>query len=131
MSTPGVAFRRFVVGLLLGCLLGIFYGFLRPTRRGRAIVSDLVFVTFAGWVYLYYGFAVCRGDLRIVYSAAPIIGAITWDRTVGRWLRPIFAYFWQVVAEITRPYRKIPKKLWKFIKFLFHFLKNYVYLILC
>lgn len=126
MSTPAVAFWRFAVGLVFGCVLGICYGFLRPTRRGRGILSDLVFVTFAGWVYLYYGFAVCRGDLRLGYSAAPVIGAIAWDRTVGWWLRPIFACFWRMVAKISRPFRKIPEKLWIFAKFLFASGKKWV-----
>ena len=62
MTEPTVAFGRFLTGILLGCLIGLFYGFLRPVQKGRAIFADTVFVIFAGWVLLYYGFAVCRGE---------------------------------------------------------------------
>ena len=126
MNTPEVAFRRFVIGLVFGCALGIVYGFLRPVRRGKAIGSDLVFAVVTGWVYLYYGFAVCRGDLRMGYLAAPILGAILWDRTVGRWLRPIFDGFWKIIAKILRPVREFKKKSRVFVKFLFATGKKWV-----
>ena len=65
MTTPAAAWERFVTGLVFGCVLGIFYGFLRPLQRGKAVIPDLIFVGFAGWIYLIFGFAVCRGDLRM------------------------------------------------------------------
>jgi hypothetical protein len=60
------------------------------------------------------------------YFAAPILGAIAWDRSVGWWLRPIFAWFWRWAAKISRPFRKIPEKLWIFAKFLFATGKKWV-----
>jgi hypothetical protein len=119
MTTPEVAFWRFLTGLVLGCVLGIIYGLLRPVRRGKAIFPDLVFAFFTGWIYLYYGFALCRGDLRMGYLAAPILGAIAWDRSVGQWLRPIFDGFWRIIVKIFRPVGKILKKSRIFVKFLF------------
>ena len=97
MTAPSVAFGRFVMGLLLGAIIGLFYGFLRPVQKGRAILADLVFIIFAGWILLYYGFAVCRGDLRMGYLFAAGVGAIGWDLTLGKWLRPVFDRFWAII----------------------------------
>ncbi len=119
MTAPYVAFSRFLIGLLLGGVLGLVYGFLRPLRRKKKTLPDLVFVLAAGWVYLYYGFAVCRGDLRLGYTAAPIAGAIGWDRTVGLWLRPVPEKFWEFIRKILHPLGRSFKKFWKWVKFLF------------
>jgi hypothetical protein len=105
--------------------LGLFYGFLRPIRRGKAILPDLIFVAAAGWIYVYYGFAICRGDLRMGYMAAPLLGAILWDRLFGRWLLPIYGGIWQLFAGICRPFLRICKKIWDFIKFLFASVKKW------
>ena len=116
MSTPEIAFGRFATGLLLGCLLGVCYGFLRPLGRRRTFFPDLLFAAAAGWVYLYYGFAVCRGDLRMGYLAAPISGAIAWDLTMGSWLRPVFGVFWQFCGRMVRSFWICFKKIYNFIK---------------
>ena len=94
MTTPSVAFGRFVIGILLSCVIGLFYGFLRPVQKGRAILADAVFAVFAGWVLVHYGFGVCRGDLRLGYLFAAGAGAVGWDLTLGKWLRPVFWGFW-------------------------------------
>ena len=119
MSTPNTAALRFLTGLVLGCVLGLVYGFLRPVRRGRAVLPDLLFAVIAVWVYLYYGFAVCRGDLRMGYFAAPIVGAIGWDSVFGRWLLPVYGGFWKIIDKVCRPMLRICKKFWFFLKFLF------------
>ena len=90
MNTPAIAWNRFLTGLILGCVLGIIYGFFRPVRRGKAIVPDLIFAVFAIWIYLYHSFAICRGDLRMGYFASLILGAIGWEFTFGRWLQPVY-----------------------------------------
>ena len=108
--TPEIAFGRLVAGVLLGAAIGLFYGFLRPLRRGLAIGPDLIFALVAGWVLLYYGFAICRGDLRLGYLAAAGAGAIGWDRSFGRWLRPVFRGFWGFVAALSRPVKIFFKK---------------------
>lgn len=116
---PGVAFGRFLMGILCGGVVGLFYGFLRPLQKGRAILADLIFVLGAGWALLYYGFAICRGDLRLGYLAAVGVGAFLWNRIFGWWLRPIFRIFWHFMGLFTLPFRKIFKKFCDFIKFLF------------
>ena len=124
--TPQIAFRRFLTGVVLGCAIGIIYGFLRPARRKKATWSDFIFAIFVLWVYVHYGFGVCRGDLRIGYLVAPIAGAFAWDRTVGRWLLPIFGELWQFFALICWPVRKIFAKGKDFVKFLLARCKKWV-----
>lgn len=119
MTAPQIAFRRFLTGLVLGCALGLIYGFLRPARQKKAFWADLLFGGLAVWVYAHYGFAVCRGDLRMGYFVAPIASAFLWDRSVGRWLAPIFRKLWQFFAIIGRPLEKIFIKGRDFVKFLF------------
>lgn len=119
MTEPTTAFRRFLIGLMLGCVLGLFYGFLRPIRRGKAVFADIIFVLFAGWVYLFYGFAVCRGDLRLGYILPPVLSAILWNWSFGRWLQPVFDGFWRFLSRIFKPFQRFFKKSGIFIKFLF------------
>ena len=75
MTAPALAFRHFCTACLLGVLLGVYYGFLRPLRPRFTTLSDLLFVLGAGWVWLYLGFAVCRGDLRLGYFAGLFVWA--------------------------------------------------------
>ena len=100
MIVPGEAFRRLLVACLMGAGLGILYGFLRPPRRRHPHLSDLLFSGCAFWVWLYLSFAVCRGDVRIGYTAGLFIGCIGWELTFGKLLRPLFSCFWQVLAKI-------------------------------
>ena len=79
MNTPAVAAQRFGMACLLGVLLGVYYGFLRPLRPKLTALSDLLFVLGAGWVWLYLGFAVCRGDLRFGYTCGMFLGWFLWD----------------------------------------------------
>ena len=126
MTEPAIAFRRFLIGLFLGCTLGIVYGFLRPIRRGKAILADIIFMVFAGWVYLYYGFSVCKGDLRLGYTLPPILSAMAWNSLFTLWLQPIFDGFWLFVAKIFAPFQIFFKKSMFFIKFLFASGKKWV-----
>ncbi len=126
MMTPQIVFRRFLTGLVLGCALGVIYGFLRPARKKKTLWADLVFGGFALWIYAHYGFGVCRGDLRMGYLVAPILGAFAWDRSVGRWLLPIFGELWQFLALLCRPIRKFFAKGKDFVKFLLARWKKWV-----
>ena len=46
----------------------------------------------AGWIFV--SFPVCQGDIRAVFLFAMALGAIAWEKTIGRLLCPIFATFW-------------------------------------
>ena len=52
MMTPAVAFHRLVAALGLGCLLGLWYGFLRPLRPRRTTLADSLFVLAGGWAWV-------------------------------------------------------------------------------
>ena len=122
MTSPTQAFYRFVIALGLGCLLGVYYGFLRPLRPRLTAISDLLFLPVAGWVWLYLSFAVCRGDLRFGYTLGLIGGVFLWEATIGRLLRPVFAGFWQAVGKFLafflRPIKFFTKKGAKYLNFL-------------
>ena len=111
MTTPAVAAARFCMAAAVGTGLGLFYGFLRPLRRKSNWFTDLIFViaTFFGW--LYVGFGICRGDLRMAYFAGMALGGFGWEMTVGKLLRPVFFGFWQgirkILAVIAFPMKKI------------------------
>ena len=88
MTTPGIAAGRFLRGLVLGLILGAWYGFLRPLGRRRRTLSDLLFILGVFPVWLYFSFAVCQADLGIGYLASLFVGGFVFDITLGRLLRP-------------------------------------------
>ena len=69
-------FRNLLVALCLGAGLGVVYGFLRPARRSHPHLADLIFVCCAFYAWLWHGFAVCRGDLRLGYTLALLAGGV-------------------------------------------------------
>ena len=100
MTAPAVAAARFCMAGAVGAGLGCFYGFLRPLRKKSCWLPDLIFViaAFMGWVYV--GFGICRGDLRIAYYAGMALGGFGWEMTAGRLLRPVFFGFWKGIGKI-------------------------------
>lgn len=128
MTTPILAAQRFGIACLLGVILGLYYGFLRPLRPKYTALSDSLFVLGAGWVWLYLSFAVCRGDLRLGYTAGLFAGGFGWEMTLGRALRPAFSFFWRGVGIALRfilfPFQIFLKKIVKIIKFLLAFGKK-------
>ena len=123
MTGPAEDGRRFLMACLIGLGLGLVYGFLRPLRRKRPVFADLMFLPAMGYAWLYLGFAVCRGDLRLGYCAGLLFGAVIWELTVGRLLRPVFdllftGIFW-ISNGFFRIFGKIFKKIQKNLKILF------------
>jgi hypothetical protein len=114
--TPAAQAGQFITGVLLGCGVGIFYGFLRPVQRKLPHLTDLFFSIVVIWVYLFHSFAICKGDLRLVYLAAGVVGALGWDKLFGRWLQPVFDGFWHMIGFFLRPFWKIFKKIGDFAK---------------
>ena len=123
MTGPALDARRFGIACLMGAALGIYYGFLRPLRPKHTALSDLLFIPAAGYSWLYLGFAVCRGDIRLSYCMGLLVGATAWEMTVGRWLRPVLYGFWgalsKIFHKIFRIFEKFFKKIKKFAIFLF------------
>lgn len=123
MTGPAQDGYRLLCALLLGAGLGIFYGFLRPLRPRHTVLSDLLFLPAMGYAWLYLGFAVCRGDIRLGYCMGLILGGCIWEFTLGRWLRPVFFGFWHGISRILHGFwvfcKKILKKFRKIVNFLF------------
>ena len=98
MTGPALAAWRFGAGVLLGAGLGLCYGALRPLRVRHPHLADLIFVGIMGYAWLVHSFAVCRGDIRLGYTAGLILGCWGWEATFGRWLRPVFFRIWQPIT---------------------------------
>ena len=119
MTQPSVAAVRFASGVLLGCALGLLYGFLRPLRPRHTLLSDSLFVLGLLWAWLYLGFAVCGGDLRLGCIAGLLLGIPLWDRGPGRLLAPIFTGFWKLAGKLLAAAAFPVKKILEFAKILF------------
>lgn len=91
--TPEVAAYRLACSVVLGGALGLYYGFLRPLRPRHTWLADILFLAGAVWVWLYLGFAVCRGDLRTGYGFGLLTGLILWEGARGDFSDPYFPCF--------------------------------------
>ena len=100
MTAPAVAGYRLAMACGLGLILGLIYGFLRPLRRRAVNLGDGLFLLCAAAAWLYLGFGICGGDLRLGYFAGLFIGGFFWELTVGRLLRPVFSGFWKGFFQI-------------------------------
>ena len=77
--------------LLLGCGLGLFYGFLRPFRPRWLGDLTFTFALFHTWIFL--GFGLCGADLRMGYTCFLWAGILLWEYTFGQFLQPVFSAF--------------------------------------
>jgi hypothetical protein len=116
MISPALAAGRFLQGLALGLLLGFWYGFLQPLGRRRQTLADILFLTGAFPIWLYFSFAVCRGDLGLGYLSSLFIGGIFCNATVGRLLRPLWTWFWNILAVLYRKICNFFKKIVRILK---------------
>ena len=100
MNDPKLVAANLLTACAIGLGLGLVYGFLRPLRKQSAAFADLLFVlcVFTAWLYLAFG--VCHGDLRLGYGAGLAVGAIVWECTAGKLLRPVFRGFWHSVFRV-------------------------------
>ena len=80
-------------GLVLGSSLGLLYGFLRFFRPRW--LGDLLFIAALFQAWLYLGFGLCDGDLRMCYALSLCLGILLWECTFGIWLQPLFSSFWK------------------------------------
>ena len=123
MNSPALDLRRFLAGCVLGVLLGILYGALRPPRRKHPHLCDLLFMIATLYSWLYLSFALCDGDIRLVYSLSLPAGILLEEWTLGRLLRPVFACIWKIWDGFLRillwPWKNFLKKCKLFANFLF------------
>ena len=126
MTAPALAAHRFVCCCLLGAALGVYYEFLRPLRPRYTLAADALFLTGCVWVWLIMSFRVCRGDLRLGYSAGLLAGGIVWDLAFSSLIAPIFSGFWKFVRAILGFALLPAKKFSEFAKILFASAKKWV-----
>jgi hypothetical protein len=100
MNDPLTVLERFLISFLYGVQLGVLHGFLRPFRRRQTALADLLFVPALIGAWLRLSFAVCRGDIRLGYTAGLFLGIAAWEITAGFWLRPVFSAFWKAIFRL-------------------------------
>ena len=124
--TPAEGAWRLLCSILLGMALGPGYDLLRPLAGKHPHLADLLFVPVLLWGWLYVSFAVCRCDIRMVYTLGLLAGLLLWEVTAGRWLQPLCFFFWQQMGRLIR-FLLIPwKNFLKFVKILFAYVKKWV-----
>ena len=116
MTGPALDGWRFLWACGIGLILGMYYGFLRPLRPRHTVMSDVLFLPALMYGWLYLGFAICRGDLRIGYCLGILLGIVAWELTVGRLLRPVFFGIWRGVSKIYRYLRTMLQKIFQNIR---------------
>ena len=121
MNPPLLDAQRFGWACVLGVGLGILYGALRPFGRRHRHLADGLFVAGSFYAWLYLSFAICRGDLRLVYTCGLLVGCVGEEWTIGRLLRPVYGKIWDILAQTfsfcCHPFKKIFHKIRKFCKF--------------
>ncbi len=130
MNGPALDAWRFGMACVLGLPLGLCYSFLRPLRCRHPVMADLLFFPAMFYAWLYLGFAVCHGDIRLSYCTGLFAGFLLWELTLGKWLRPVFRWFWRgvfhILGGIFRIFEKFFKKIWKISKNVFALWKKWV-----
>lgn len=109
--TPTEGALRLLLSALVGAILGLVYGFLRPLRPRLTGFADSVFSLAAVTAWVIISFPICRGDIRPVFFFAMVAGCLGWEMTVGRFLRGIFSGFWKPSKIFLKFLRKKAKKL--------------------
>lgn len=129
MTGPKLDGWRFLCACGVGLAAGVVYGVLRPLRRHRPVLADFLFFPVMFYAWLYVSFAICRGDIRLGYTAGILLGAVFWEVTVGKWFRPVFDWLWRLISRIFSfillPFKKIFKIFCKIVKKLFAIWKKW------
>ena len=94
--------------LLLGCGLGLCYGFLRFFRPRWLGALLFIIALLHTWVYLCFG--LCGADPRMAYTVFLVGGILLWEITFGTLLRPFFSSFWNCFYGILSRIRRALKK---------------------
>lgn len=98
MISPAQVGQRLLLSLAAGAQLGLVYSFLKPLRSRQ--LRDILLLPALVYAWLWVGFAVCRGDLRLGYYAPMAAGAWASARLGSRWLGPVFGGFWGCLARL-------------------------------
>ena len=124
MMPPELVLRRLLAGLAAGAALGLCHGLLTPLRSRRPWLADGVFSLALGWAWLWLGFGIWQGDLRVGYFVPLFVGCVLWEMTLGPVLSPVFCLFWKILGRIWTVFVWPVKKFCILQKFCLHLGKN-------
>ena len=114
MTAPALVAQRLLTAAILGAFTGLIFSFLKPLAEMHPVVSDLLFLPALYLAWIYLGFSVCQGDLRLGYTLGLLAGWGLWEITLGRVISPVFGTFWKVFGKIFHfllfPVKKFLKK---------------------
>lgn len=121
--SPGLMAWRLGRCILLGAAVGVGADLLFPLRRRSCLLADVLWGGWILWIWLVISFCICRGDIRMGYSAAAFLGALGWRLAVSPVLRPVLNGIWELAAGFfgmpVKLSKIILKKTKKFLKKLF------------
>ena len=113
--SPGLVWNRLAGCFLAGILLGPAVDLFRPVHRRLPVLTQLLMAAefFACWLWL--GFGLCRGDLRLGYFSSAALGFYLWERCFGTCTAAFFAIFWHAAAIPPKFCLKIFQKISNFL----------------
>ena len=116
MTAPAEAGRFLLIAFLLGFLPGLLHSFLQPMRVHHRHIADLISVVALLYCWIYVGFGVGGGDLRLGYLLGMLGGWVLCICTVGKWLQCLFYGFFRFFGQIFAALRHIIRKIFVFFK---------------
>jgi hypothetical protein len=119
MTAVVVSAGQFAAALLMGMGLGVVYELLRPLRPKHTACSDGLFVAAVWYAWIYLGFGICGGDIRMVQVAGLLLGALAFRLTLGKLLQRVIFAISASVRQLFGPVRRFLKKIWNFQKKIF------------
>ena len=116
MTAPATAGRCLLIAILLGFLPGLLHSFLQPVRVRHRHIADLCSVAALFYCWIYLGFGICGGDLRMGYLLGMLGGWALCICTVGKLLQCLFYGYFRFLERIFSYLRQIIRKIFVFFK---------------
>ena len=95
---PGLVWNRLAGCFLAGVLLGPAADLFRSLHRRLPVLTQLVIGTEFFLCWLWLGFGLCRGDLRIGYLLGTAAGFCFWEWYFGTCTGAFFGKLWHAAA---------------------------------
>ena len=113
--TPGVVGQRLVGCFLWGVLLGAAADVFKPLHRRLPRLSELLIGLELLFVWLHSSFALCRGELRVGFYLALLLGAGLWEQLFGEVAGALWRNFWHFAVLPGKFLRKFFRKIANFL----------------
>ena len=95
---PGLVWNRLALCFLAGVLLGPAADLFRPLHRRFPVLTQLMIGTEFFLCWLWLGFGLCRGDLRIGYLLGTAAGFFVWEWSFSTCTEAFFGKLWHAAA---------------------------------